>query len=114
MQDGDKSDNSKKRAVKKMRDQIIKKHVDIIILKSLSIESLSGYGVITLVHREYDVLLGAGMVYHQLHSLEKGQLIRAKAVKGAKHYVLTKKGEEFLKVITENRAVLRNMSDNLF
>lgn len=113
-QNGEKPVNSTKRAVKKIGDQIIKKHLDIIILKSLSNESLSGYGIITLVHREYGVLVGAGMVYNLLHSLEKRQLIRAKVVKRAKHYVLTEKGEEFLKVITENRATLRNMADNLF
>lgn len=62
---------SSKRATKEIEAQIIKKHLDVIILKALKKEPLSGYDIILFVHREYGVLLGPGMVYNLLHSLEK-------------------------------------------
>ena len=102
------------RAVREIEAQIVKKHLFIIVLKALSKESLSGYGIILLVHREYGVLLGAGMVYNLLHSLEKKHLIKAKNVKKAKYCLLTEKGEEALETIIANRSMLRNMADLLF
>jgi DNA-binding PadR family transcriptional regulator len=113
-QNGNTSGASTKDIVKKIGDQIVKRHLDIIVLKALKSESLSGYGVIALVHRDYGVLLGSGMVYYHLHSLEKKHLITAKSKKRAKYYTLTEKGEEFLKIINDNSPVLRRMADNLF
>jgi DNA-binding PadR family transcriptional regulator len=113
-QDGDIPDISAKKAVKRIEDQIIKKHLYFIILKALSKEPMSGYGIIVFVHREYGVLLGAGMVYNLLHSLEKRHIIKSKPVKRAKCYVLDKKGEEILEMIISNRDRIRNVANLIF
>jgi DNA-binding PadR family transcriptional regulator len=47
------STDTDRKMVKGIENQIIKKHLDVIILKALSKEPLSGYGVIVFVHREY-------------------------------------------------------------
>ena len=58
---------SMSRIMHKIEEQNVKKHLDIIIMKLLRIDLLSGYGIITAVHRQYGVLVGAGMVYNLLH-----------------------------------------------
>ena len=108
------STDSYRKTIKGIEDQIIKKHLDVIILKALSKKPFSGYGIICLVHREYGVLLGAGMVYNLLHSLEKRHMIKAKQVKRAKCYVLDKKGEEILEMIVSNRDGIRNAANIIF
>jgi len=105
---------SSSRAIKEIEDQIIKKLLYIIILKALSKKPLSGYGIITLVHREYGVLLGAGMVYNLLHSMEKRHIIKAKHIKRARCYVLDKTGEEIMEIINNNRIRIRNAANNVF
>jgi DNA-binding PadR family transcriptional regulator len=102
------------RAIKDIEDQIIKKLLDIIVLKALSKQPLSGYGIITLVHREYGVLLGAGMVYNLLRSLKKRHIIKAQRIKRARCYVLDKKGGEILEIIISNRNRIRNTMNNVF
>ena len=101
-------------AVKRTEDQIIKKHLDVIILKALSKEQLSSYSIISFVHRKYGVLLGAGMVYNLLRSLEKRHIIKAKRTRRAKCYVLDKKGEEILEIIVNNRNRIRNAVNKVF
>lgn len=100
--------------IRRIEEQNVKKHLDIIIIKALSKESLSGYGIISLVHREYGVLIGAGMVYNLLRSLEKRKIIKSKIMKTAKYYVLDKEGEDILEMIIGNRSKIRNSVNNIF
>jgi DNA-binding PadR family transcriptional regulator len=86
----------------------------IIILKALKNESLTGYSIICMVHREYGVLLGAGMVYNLLHSMEKRKLIHTSGNLKAKRYVLTKDGEEILEIVSANRDRIRNLTHTIF
>ena len=105
---------SMSRIMRKIEEQNVKKHLDIIIIKALSTGSLSGYGIITMVHREYGVLLGAGMVYNLLRSLEKRNIIKSKHMKKAKYYVLDKEGEGILEIIIGNRNKIRNSVNGIF
>jgi DNA-binding PadR family transcriptional regulator len=75
---------------------------------------MSGYDIILFVHSEYGVLLGAGMVYNLLHSLEKRKLIKAKYTKRAKCYVLDLAGEDVLEVIVDNHSILKEVTDSVF
>ncbi|MCW4044541.1 MAG: PadR family transcriptional regulator [Candidatus Bathyarchaeota archaeon] len=108
MQDMSITEPLSSRAVKDIEDHIIKKLLDIIILKTISEKPLTGYGIITIVHREYGVLLCAGTVYSLLHSLEKRHAIKAEYVNNTKYYTLSEKGEDTLGIITSNRNRIRN------
>lgn len=102
------------RVVKTLKAQIVKKHLDIIILKALKNGPLSGYAIISLVHREYGVLLGAGMVYNLLHSMEKRALIKSNASRRVRYYMLDEKGAEILTVTASNRDRIRNVINSIF
>jgi DNA-binding PadR family transcriptional regulator len=91
------------REVKRIENRIIEKHLDIILIKALEKEPLSGYGVISLVHREYGVLVGSGRVYNLLRSMEKKRIVKAIQVRKGKYYILDTKGQEMLEIITRNR-----------
>jgi DNA-binding PadR family transcriptional regulator len=91
----------------------VKKHLDIIVLKALKNGPLSGYAVISLVHREYGVLLGAGMVYNLLRSMEKKNFVRASRNR-ARYYFLNKKGEELLNTVCANRDRIRTIINRIF
>jgi DNA-binding PadR family transcriptional regulator len=105
---------SRAEAVRKIEAQIVKKHLDLIILKALEKGPLGGYALISLVHREYGVLLGAGMVYNLLRSLEKRRLIKVNGSHKARYYVLNGKGEEILNVVANNRNRIRNVTNRIF
>ena len=105
---------SMSRIMHKIEEQNVKKHLDIIIMKLLRIDLLSGYGIITAVHRQYGVLVGAGMVYNLLRSLEKRRIIKSINVKKARYYLLDKEGEAILEMILSNRSKIRNSVKDIF
>jgi DNA-binding PadR family transcriptional regulator len=88
--------------------------LDIIIIKALSTESLSGYGIISFVHREYGILIGSGRAYNLLHSMEKKGIISARKKGKAKYYILDKKGQETLYIIINNRNRMANTIKSIF
>jgi len=103
-----------KRVVRALKTQIVKKHLDIVILKALKKRPMNGYAIISLVHREYGVLLGAGMVYNLLRSMEKRNLIKSNTSQRARYYVLDEKGAKIVKVADNNRIKIRNIINSIF
>ncbi len=100
---------SAKKDLRRIENQIIGKHLDIIIIKALGKEPLSGYGIISLVHREYGILIGSGRVYNLLHSLEKKHIIKTAKVDKAKYYVLDEEGKRILKLISNRKRMLKTI-----
>ena len=65
-----------KNAAKNKVNEVIQKHLDIFIIRSLNKRSLSGYGLISFLHSEYGILIGAGRVYNRLRVLEKKRILK--------------------------------------
>ena len=84
-----------------------------MILAELKSESMSGYDIISLIHKRYGILLSSGTVYSLLYSLERNDLIKGVQNQRKRVYKLTEKGEQNIKVITkaneEIQSFLRNM-----
>ena len=102
------------KASKRIEERIIKKSLDLIVLRALEHESMSGYAIILFVDRRFGVRLSAGTVYSLLYSLERNGFIRAHVGKAAKSYILRKKGEVTLLALKKMQNRLRALNGDIF
>jgi len=107
------SDSLPTKTAEKLRRRVIKSFMDIIILAELKKGSLSGYDIIGLIHKRFGILMSSGTVYSLLYSLERNGLIKGVWNQRKRVYILTEKGEQNTKVITnaneEIQSFLRTM-----
>lgn len=100
--------------VEKLRKRAIQNFMDILVLTEMKEGSLSGYDVISLIHREFRILVSSGTVYSLLYSLERDGLIKGVWNQRKRVYMLSENGEQNIKVITkankEIQKFLRNIS----
>ena len=89
-------------ARKAMQGEVLKGHLDLLILAALRAEPAHGYRVVELLRERSDGLfeLGEGTVYPALYRLEKGGLLRSSwdSASGRKRrvYRLTARGQAAL------------------
>lgn len=88
-----------------MRERIIKELLDILILGSLneSASPMSGYDVISLVHKKFGVLLSSGTVYSLIYAMEREGLIRGMWERRKRVYKLTEKGKEIIQTVQQRK-----------
>jgi DNA-binding PadR family transcriptional regulator len=97
---------------KKFEERIVKKSLDIIVLKIIKRKPMGGYSLILFIYKEFGVRLSAGTVYSLLHSLEKkGHLIYNKK---NREYVLSKKGERSLILLRNMQVRIRALNRDIF
>jgi len=100
--------------MEKLRRRTIQNFMDIFILTEMKTGSMSGYDVISLIHRRFGMLVSSGTVYSLLYSMEREGLIKGVWNQRKRIYELTEKGEQNIKVITkaneEIQRFLRNIS----
>jgi len=82
--------------------------MDILVLTEIKNYPLSGYDVIGLVHRKFNVLVSSGTVYSLLYSLERDGLIKGVWNRRKRVYELTEKGERNIKLITKANDEIQN------
>jgi transcriptional regulator len=87
-----------------MKPEILKGHLDALVLAALEYEPAHGYAIIRRLRRRSDDVfrLPEGTVYPALHRLERDGLVRSRwtAASGRRRrvYRLTRAGEEALAV----------------
>lgn len=98
----------------KLRRRVIKNFMDIIVLTELKNSPMSGYDVISFIHKRFGILVSSGTIYSLLYSMERYGLIKGVQNQRKRVYALTEKGEQNITVITkankEIQSFLRNMS----
>ena len=98
-----------------MRERIFRKLIDVFVLVELKKKSMSGYDVISMLHKKYDILVSPGTVYAMLYSLEREGLIEGRWDERKRVYGLTSIGlqnECFLKAAGEEfQLLLANMQE---
>ncbi len=99
--------------VEKLRIRAIKTFMDMLILAELQEKSLSGYDIIGLVHKKFNVLLSSGTVYSLLYSLERDGLVSADMKQRKRVYTLTEKGEETLQIVEQANDEIQGLLQNL-
>jgi DNA-binding PadR family transcriptional regulator len=100
--------------LKKMHRRILKNFLDLLILIELEETSLSGYDVISFIHRRFDVLLSSGTVYSCLYFLEREGLIKSEWIRRKRVYELTEKGKQTVKTLLKMKDKILGLVVNLF
>jgi DNA-binding PadR family transcriptional regulator len=108
------SETSIARRAKKIEEQIVKKHIDIIILKAINCESLSGYGIISLIRKKFNVWISPGTIYPLLYTLEQKRIISSYSSRGARFYYLSEKGKETIRLIAATQDKIKALVDKIF
>lgn len=83
----------------KVNENIIKNHLEIIVLSMLSYKPMSGYGIIKEIFARYNVFLSQGTVYPLLYSLKEDGIIQTVFTKGdmrTKRYSYTQEGKRIM------------------
>jgi DNA-binding PadR family transcriptional regulator len=99
--------------VENLRRRTIKTFMDMLILAELQEKPLSGYDIISLVHRRFNVLVSSGTVYSLLYSLERKGLVTADMDQRKRVYTLTEKGEQTLETVGRANVEINGLVQNL-
>jgi len=97
-----------------MYERIVKNFMDVLVMVELRDNPLSGYDVISLIHKKFNLLVSSGTVYSLLYSLERDGLIEGKLNDRKRVYVLTDKGEKTISAIMTANDQIQSIMTNLF
>lgn len=87
--------------------------MDMLILAELQEKSLSGYDIIGLFHKRFNILVSSGTVYSLLYSMERSGLIDTNTENRKRVYTLTPKGEETLDTVSKANGELHGLMQTL-
>jgi DNA-binding PadR family transcriptional regulator len=99
--------------VENLRRRTIKTFMDMLVLAELQEKALSGYDIITLIHKRFNVLVSSGTVYSLLYSLERKGLVNAEMDQRKRVYTLTDKGKQTLETVGRANAEIKGLVQNL-
>ena len=99
--------------VENLRRRTIKTFMDMLILAELQQKPLSGYDIISLIHKRFNVLVSSGTVYSLLYSLERKGLVTADVEQRKRVYTLTTKGEQTLDAVERANREINDLVQNL-
>lgn len=97
-----------------MHRRIVKNFLDMLILLELRDSSLSGYDVISFIHKRFNVLVSSGTVYSCLYHLEREGLIRGEWAQRKRVYKLTEKGSRTVNTLLKMKDKILGLVVNLF
>jgi len=100
--------------IKEMHGRIVKNFMDILIMAELKDSPMSGYDVISFIHKKFRLLVSSGTVYSLLYSLERDGFIEGKFNNRKRVYALTEKGEEIIQAIQEASDQIQAFMSNIF
>lgn len=99
--------------VEELRKRVIKSFLDILILVELKKGYISGYDVLSRIHKKYGVLMSSGTVYSMLYSLERNGLIRGTWNQRKRVYTLTEKGKQDMQIVTKANKEIQSFLINV-
>ena len=99
--------------VENLRRRAIKTFMDMLILAELQEKPLSGYDIIGLVHKRFNVLVSSGTVYSLLYSMERNGLVNADLENRKRVYTLTSKGEQTIETVAQANVEIHSLLQNL-
>lgn len=100
--------------LRKMHRRIVKNFLDVSVLLELRTSSLSGYDVISLIHKRFNVLVSSGTVYSCLYHLEREGLIDGEWIQRKRVYTLTEKGKKTANALLHMKDKILGLILNLF
>lgn len=99
--------------VDKLHRKTVKNFMDILILGEMKKSLVSGYDVITIIHKRFGILLSSGTVYSTLYSLERRGLIRGTWNNRKRVYALTEKAEQNMGAVTKAKKEIQDFLRNI-
>ena len=101
-------------SAEKLRRQIVKSLMDVIMLAELQNGKMSGYDLISVIHDKFRILLSAGTVYSHLYALERDGLIDVSSDDKKRIYEMTEKGNQVLKQMSpKNNDIIDTLRKDL-
>jgi DNA-binding PadR family transcriptional regulator len=98
-----------------IKKRLVKKFMDVIVLRELENSSnLSGYDVVTLIHKKFDLLVSPGTAYALLYSMERKGLIEATVDGGRRVYKLSETGLRVLHNISKHGEEIWRLAKSMF
>jgi len=79
-------------SLRKIHERTVKSFLDIFILAEVSDRPLSGYDLVGLIHKKFNLLMSSGTIYSILYSLEREELVKGRWTERRRAYTLTEKG----------------------
>lgn len=96
-------------------ERFVRSFIDILILAELKKRNpMSGYDVITFIHKKFHLLMSSGTVYNILYSLERRELIKSIQTSRKRVYKLTDKGAETINIILKGKEEIKSLMTKLF
>jgi len=93
-----------------LRERTVKNFMDLLILAELNNSHvMSGYDVISFIHKKFHILMSSGTVYSVMYSLERNGLVEGRWNGKKRVYKLTNKGEETIKTIVNAHEKIQNV-----
>jgi DNA-binding PadR family transcriptional regulator len=100
--------------INKMNKRIVQDFLDMVILLELEKRPLSGYDVISFIHKKFHMLLSSGTVYAYLYALERDGLVEGQDERRKRVYTLTERGKETVVALLNSKDKILGLVLNLF
>lgn len=97
-----------------MDRMIVKSFLSMIILVELKKGTLSGYDIISFVHKKFHMLMSSGTVYSHLYALERDGLVKAQNARKKRVYTLTERGKETVGTLLNSKDEILELVSTLF
>jgi DNA-binding PadR family transcriptional regulator len=79
-----------------MRERVFKAFTDLIILRALAEQPMTGYKIIRLFHKKFGILPNSSMIYSNLRAMEKKKWIKPAPTEDGKTYCVAPRGQKIL------------------
>jgi DNA-binding PadR family transcriptional regulator len=99
--------------VNELEKRVIQNFMDIYILAEMKKSSLSGYDVIVLMQKRFDLMVSSGTVYSLLYSMERNGWIKGVWNERKRVYELTEKAEQEARIIANVNEEVQNFLRNI-
>lgn len=100
-------------SIRKMNERIVKNFMDIFILAEMFDGPLSGYDLVGIIHKKFNLLMSSGTIYSILYSLERDELVKGRWTERRRAYTLTEKGQKALKDFSDAYDTINGFIVNL-
>jgi DNA-binding PadR family transcriptional regulator len=79
-----------------MRERVFRAFLDLIILRALEEQPMTGYKLIRLFHKKFGILPNSSMIYSCVEAMEKKNWIKRVPEKNGKTYSLSAQGQRMV------------------
>jgi DNA-binding PadR family transcriptional regulator len=108
--------DAEKNLILELKEEVLKSHLDIFILTSISnYGELSGYDLLLHFRSKFGINISVGTIYSRLYALDRKRLIDGKTkTSAARKYALTKKGANTLEIAAALKQQILALVDSVF